>query len=170
VFLFQPVQPLVLTRPRPLCQRQIVLSVASSRLPGLVAVPQPFEPVLAHRLQHAVAYLAAVLARFCQNQGLLDQVSEEHQHVRFVARLPVPAYRFGRLQREAPGENRQSREQALLGFGEELVAPVECAAHRPLALGEVPRPAGLQCPVQPREQGRGTQVPDPRRRQLQRQR
>ena len=123
---------------------------------------------MSDRLQHLVAYPVALLVGLRRNHGLLDQTPEEQQHV-LVARRLVPTYRFGGLQGEAAGEHRQSREQVLLGFGEQIVAPVEGRPHRPLAVREIPRSACRERLVQPRQEMRRAQKPHLRRRQLQRQ-
>src|SRR5919201_1140113 len=51
---------------------------------------------------------------------------------------------FGRLEGAAVRENREAREQALLGRREELVAPVDRGPQRLLALGQVARAARQQ--------------------------
>ena len=50
-----------------------------------------------------------------------------------------PAHRLGRLERPAAGEHAEAREQPLLLRVEQVVAPVDRAAQRPLALRQVAR-------------------------------
>jgi hypothetical protein len=83
--------------------------VALPHLFGLVAELQPVERILAHRLQHAVARLATILAQLRQDQRLLDQPPEQIEHV-FGVRLLLRAHRLGSLERQTSGEYRQSPE------------------------------------------------------------
>ena len=64
------------------------------RVDGLLAVLQPFERVLSHRLQHAVAWLVGT--QFHLHQRLFHQVAEEVEHI-LAPHLPCCAHGFGGL-------------------------------------------------------------------------
>jgi hypothetical protein len=137
--------------------------------PLLLAALREFpERVLADRLEHPVARLAA-RAGPRPDERLLHQPPERPEQIP-VAVLPVGAQGLRRPQREAAREHGQAPEQHPLLFGEEVVAPAQGRLHRPLPFGQVPRPAGLEDPVQHREQFRGPQESRLRGGELQRER
>ena len=82
------------------------------------------------------------------------------------------ADRFRALERAGSREHRQAAEQPLLGVGQELVAPVDGVAQRLLADGQVAAAAGeqIETALEARPDLRRREDPDPRRRQLDRQR
>ena len=97
--------------------------------------------VLAHRLQQPVARCA--VARLGQHQRLVHQrVSRSSTPSPSIA--VAGADRLGRLERPAPGEDRQPPEQRALRLAEQVVAPVDQRAQRLLARQGRPAAAGQQ--------------------------
>ena len=81
-----------------------------------------------------------------------------------------PADCVDRIHAGAAGEDGQAAEEGALALFEQVVAPVDGAAQRLLALGPVTRAAGeqVETPSQAREHGLRREDVDPRRRQLDR--
>ena len=81
----QPVEPLHLAGPlqfrlRLLGEPAVEARVAAPDLPGLPALFEPLQRVLAHGLEHPVPDLARP-ADICDDQGLLHQPAQQLQHV-----------------------------------------------------------------------------------------
>ena len=156
----------------------------------LAARRQPLQPVLADRLQHREAGLAVDALRLAQ-QALVDQRRDEIERSELTsrgrgvasggrhsatasARLPSsdprpPPHRLGRLEREAAGEDGQPAKERLLVRRQQVVAPGDGVAHRPLAGRQVARAAGQQRPAAapagpagPRAAGGGSAPPPAR--------
>ena len=148
----------------------------------LAGLRQALGAVAPDRLQQAVALLAAAGLRLGEHERLVHQSGEQVDHGerghRARRRLPgvrafrgVRAHRLGRLQRPAPGEDRQPAQQGPLGRGEQLVAPVQGRRQRPVP-GQGGPAAARQQPeavVQPGRDLLHRQRPHPGRRQLDRQ-
>src|SRR5581483_2923741 len=87
-----------------------------------------------------------------------------------VDRSP-PEHGLERLEVEAADERREPEEHLALAWREELVAPVDGRAHRPMALGRIARAAGqLEPGREPCEQIVGSERPEQRRGALDRER
>ena len=93
------------------------------RAAARVDVGQMLEGVLTDRLEQREA-----AGRAAAHEALVDERCDG---------LHVTAERFGRVDREAAGENGEPRQQVALVRLRELVAPVERRAQRPLAFGQV---------------------------------
>ena len=92
--------------------------------------------VLADRLEHREARLA--VAPRSADEALVDERGEASS----TSSPSLAADRLGRLERPAAGEDRRAARRALRRrLGEELVAPVERRAQRPLAVRQVARAA-----------------------------
>ena len=104
--------------------------------PGLLAlVADPLARVLAHRLQQPVARDTVVLLG--NDERGVDQAADQFER---ALRVAVEADRGRRLEREAAAEDREPRQQRLLLWGEQLVAPVHRLAQRLVARGRQPPP------------------------------
>jgi hypothetical protein len=77
-----------------------------------------------------------------------------------------PGHGFGGIQAERAGEHRQVPEDALLRFGQQLVAPVDGGVERPLPGGRGPVGADQQPVVEPVQQRPEAQCLDSGRGQL----
>ena len=140
---------------------------------GLAALLEPLERVLADRLEHREPRLAV---RPRRSRGGSCSTSDAE---------PVERRRVGRSSRRdphtasaassgpPPANTAEPREQAPLVGVEQVVAPVDRAAQRPLALRQVAGAAGQQRRggrrAAAQHRGRREQ-PDPRRRELDRER
>ena len=109
----------------------------------LAARRQPLQPELAHRLQHREARLAAgaVVRRRSRLLSTSEATPVEDGDRR--GRLGRRD-RLGRLQREAAGEDGQAAEERLLLRRQQVVAPGDRVAHRPLPGGRSRAAAGQQ--------------------------
>ena len=130
--------------------------VAGAQRLRLGRVAQLGERVLADGLQHVEARLALHLA--AQKQAL---VAERSQAIEDVERRVggEHAHRLGGLEVEAAGEDRDAAEQDPVGLVEELVAPGDGGAQRPVARLAVTRVAAqeAQAIAQALAQGRQRQ-------------
>ena len=98
--------------------------------------------ILPDRLQHREARLA-VRAVLLPQQALVDQRRDAVEDVQAEVAIRV-ADRLGRLERAASDEDREATEEALLLIVEQVVAPGDRVAERPLTLGQVAGAAGQQ--------------------------
>src|SRR3984957_12398187 len=85
-------------------------------------VGQPFGGVLANCLQQSVADHQSRRVRY--HQGLVDESSEESDHIEFF-NIAEAADLFSCVELESAGEHRQAPEQDLFGFGEQVIGPVD---------------------------------------------
>jgi hypothetical protein len=124
---------------------------------------------LAHGLQQPVA--RRVRTGLGQHQRLVHQPREQVQHLVRVDIIPR-AHRLGRLQVPATCEDRQAAEEGPFLGTEQRVAPRQRRAQRllPRRPGAVAAGQQAHAIVQAVEDLPRGQRPDPRRRQLQRQR
>src|SRR5829696_7610807 len=140
---------------------------------------------LTDRYQHAVAGLSALSAGACQ-QAPVDELLEDRDggrktengsvvalpFPRVPSRCRFPKHRFGRLQSEAAGENRQAAEESLLIRREQVVGPGDRVAQRAVAV----RPVALAPTQEPQSIGQASEErywveqAQTRRRQLERER
>ena len=97
---------------------------------AVAALGQPLERVLANRLQHPEAWLAAGHAL-----GAEQVVAQERFHTVDDVELEVPGDGVGSSQREAADEDAEAREEHLLLLGQEVEAPLDRGAQRPVPLG-----------------------------------
>ena len=127
------------------------------------------ERVLADRLEHPEARLAVGVFAQPQQQALLDQRVEVFEH---VGRAVGVADRGRGLEPQAADEHAQAPEQRLLPLEQQVVAPGDRVAQRPLALVGVLRAAGQQGQplVEPAQERLRRERPHARRRQLDRER
>ena len=100
---------------------------------------QPLERVLADRLQHPEARLAA-RHRLRPEQAVVEQRLDAGEHVE----LEVAGNRLRGVEREAADEDGQAREERLLRRAQEVVAPGDGGAQRPVPLGPAVAGLGLQ--------------------------
>ena len=116
--------------------------------------------VLAHDLEQPVSPV-----------GRLDDAGGD-ERVELLDRGVRPAHVEHRLGGEAAAEDREPTEQPLFREIEQLDAPVDRRAHRPVAHRGVPRSSRerVEARVEQPEQLPGRQRPKPRRGQLDRQR
>ncbi len=105
----------------------------------LPARGETLQPELPYRLQHRESF--RVRAHFRTDQALLHQGGERREDVRrpVVERGPD---RFRRFERATAREHRQPAEEQLLVGGEQIVAPVNRAAHGLLARRQIVRTIG----------------------------
>ena len=144
-FGVEPLEPAQLLRPEQrrfgvLRERKIEARVATPHGMAVAALLQPFERVLADRLQHPEAGLAAG-HRLRPQQVVVQQRLDAGGHVE----REVPRNRLRALEAEAPDEDAEAREQCLLLRAEEVVAPFDRSAQRPVPLGQAG--AGLRLQV-----------------------
>ena len=127
------------------------------------------ERVLADRLEHPEARLAVGVLAQPQQQALLDERVEVFEG---VARAVRVADGRGRLEPEAADEDGQAPEQRLLPLEQQVVAPGDRVAQRPLALVGVLGAAGQQGQplVEPAQERLRRERAHPRRGQLDRER
>ena len=129
------------------------VGVADRRL--LAAGGEPLARELPDRLEHAEAPVASCRTRFFSASD------------RSPSCAPVEiatAHAVGGGDRPPAGEHREPREQPLLHRRQQVVAPQQRVAQRPLAGGDVARTVGqqLEPPLQAGEDLRGLQRPDAR--------
>ena len=136
----------------------------------LAAGLQFFPGVLADGFQHHEARFA-IRQRHLLQQTLVHHGRHAVQQVQPEIAFGV-AYGFHTLQTAAPHEYGQPSKKRLLRGVQKLVAPINRAAQRLLALWQVPRAARqkLQPARQPREHGRRRKHFHTCRRELDRQR
>ena len=122
------------------CERPVG-EVLGVRPPGAVAqlriVAEPFGREVADRLEHRQAR-AGRTGVDLTHQALVHQRAEPVEHVDPVEALHAPRDGLDRFEGGA-GEHGEEREQPLLVGGEQLVAPVDRVAQRPLAFRRVAR-------------------------------
>ena len=153
----EPLEPGALLGPaqvrlRLLGESEVVsrLRAADCRLlaPGREAVGA----VLLDRLKHPEARLATCLEP--EQHALVDQGRDRLEEVRVD---PAGSVHNGRrrVERATPDEHRQQPEQPLLVLGEQVVAPRDRVAQRPLPLGQITRTAGqkLETVLEPSDRG-----------------
>ena len=137
---------------------EVVGGVGAPDVVGVGACVERLERVLADRLEHGEALAVGT------DEALVDERAD---------RLEVAAaHVLDRLERAAPGEDRQPAEERLLGVAEQLEAPADRVAQRPVPVGRVPRPRGeqLQRVRQPGQDPARRQHLDPDGGQLDRER
>src|SRR5438128_12686013 len=132
-----------------------MLGVPIARSRSLARLLEPFEAVLADRVEHEQATVA---------HGLEEAgVDESRQHIQIrVSNL------FGRFERKAAGEHREPSEERLRVLVEKVVAPCDRSTKRALTLGHVARAAceKRQPPFQPSEERSGVEQLGPGGREL----
>ena len=135
-----------------------VLAVSAKRRAARLLLGEALACEFADRLEHREPPLPF------PDEALVD---ERGQGVQVAL-----AHGLGRLERPAPGEDREPRQSLLLVLLEQVVAPGDRRPQRLLPFGCVPGPAGEEREplLQPSEQGIGRQDLDARRRQLDRER
>src|SRR5829696_5327367 len=172
VFLLEPPQPQGAfgpqeNRPCPLHQDNEVFGVPPARGAYLPAFLEALERVLPDRLEHDVPRPVCPGTR--RHQRLLYQAPE-----RFGDLLRLDLTRradlLRGLERKAARENRKAPQQGLLPLCQQVVAPVEGAAHRPLPLGKIARPGRTQSPIEARQESPRVHKPRLGRREFQRER
>ena len=80
-------------------------------------------------------------------QTAIDQGGQRAERIELQRREHAPVATLGRLDRlhvEAVGKGRQAAQQCLLLGLEQVIAPVERAAQRALARGQVARALGVR--------------------------
>ena len=115
---------------------EVEAGMAAAHGLAVAALGEPLERVLPHRLEHSEAGLAfghALGAKQAVVQERLDPVD----HVQ----VEVAGHGRGTVEREAADEHAEAREERLLVGREEVVAPVDRGAKRPVPLGQTARPA-----------------------------
>jgi hypothetical protein len=142
-----------------------VLRVPAADIVLVATGGQPLQRKLADRLQHGVARRRPVLG--APHQALVDQHGQSVQDVAVAV-----DHGLGGVQRPAAGEHPEPPEERLLCLAEEVVAPGDRIAQRPLAGGQVARAAGQRQPpiAQPGQQRRRREDPALGGGQLDRQR
>ena len=122
-------------RPRFLGQGQVCEGVPLRDLVALATLRELFERELADRHQHAEARLASDFR--LAHQALLDERAQDLEDVA-PELAPRTADRLD-LRKHPPGdEDAEPREEPTLRYLEEIPAPLDGAAERPLAFGEIP--------------------------------
>ena len=106
---------------------------------AVAALLQPLERVLADRLQHPEAWLAGG-HRLRPQQVVVQQRLDAGDDVE----LEVAGNRLRAVEGEAPDEDAEAREERLLLRAEEVVAPFDRGAQRPVPLGQAGAGLGLQ--------------------------
>jgi hypothetical protein len=139
-------------------KRAEVVGVAAAQIIGFAPSLELVDRVLPDRLEHRDAVPKPPY------EALVEQRLERVE----VGGTDI----FGCLERAAAGENRQTREQLLLVVRQELVAPLDRRAQRPLALRQVTRARGeeLEAVPEPLEDLPRRQHLHTRRGELERQR
>jgi hypothetical protein len=140
----------------------------------LAALGRPLAQVAAHRHEHREARLGR-RARRSMQQAAIHEGGERGERIELERREHAAIPALGRLDGrhvEAVGEGRQPAQQRLLVGLQQVVAPIEGAAQRPLARGEVARADGVQPDrrVPARQHGRRGQHRHAGGRELDRQR
>jgi len=148
-------------------ERQVVQGVPAAQLAPLAGSLEPLEAVLTDRLEHRDAEGTGAVS--AAQQALVVQ---RGHHVGCVeTKLIGLAHRFDRLDRRSTREDGQAPEHRLLTVVEQLVAPVDRPTQGPLPFRDVPA-AGekREAPVEPGKDVSRLEQPNPRRRELDRQR
>jgi hypothetical protein len=146
----EPVEPVRLSWTGQLSRRLFGHFQEEPRVPladlrFLAGFDESFEPELTDRLEHPEARLEADFVT--PDQAVLDQLIERLERIQ-AAFAGGGADRIGGLQAPTPAEDREPSEHRLAGGIQEIVAPLDRATQRALALRPVTRPA--------REQGEAT--------------
>jgi len=123
-------------RLRGLCDRQEVLGVAAQGAHEFAAILKAFARERSDGLEQPIAL--AVRRRILRDQADGPQVVQGFGDLGLVSE-----HRAGRLDSEAAGEHAKPGEDALMGGGQPMVAPVEGVAQRALPVRQVAWP-GLQ--------------------------
>ena len=151
-------------------QRAVVLGVVSPDPLRLAALEQPLRRIGPDRVEHPDPYVASVGG----SRGQHAAVEERGDHVqRLRARLAVVgADHLRRFEGRAARERRKSPEHAPLILVEEVVAPVDRPAERPVPLGQVASAAlkHLEPRREPAQQGLRREELEPSCRELDRKR
>ena len=113
---------------------QVALGVPPAQLVELAFGLEPLERVLPDRLEQAEARLAVGAVRLA-DEALVDERGETLEDLPEVHL--VAADGVGDLQRAAAREDAEPRQQRLLGRLEQVVAPVDRVAQRPLPRRQV---------------------------------
>jgi hypothetical protein len=145
------------------------MSVRFARRIGLTGRLERCDAERANRLQQAESRFAAHVA-LAPHEASLDQSAQSLEDVH--AARDAPADGFGRLEREATHEHGKAPEQSLLGSREQLVTPANGSTERLMPFGQIARTTleQIEPPTQSGEQCLRREEPDPRRRQLERER
>jgi hypothetical protein len=115
-------------RPRRLGEAEVEIEMAIAHRIGLARRGQQLQRVLANGLQQPVAFRRHIV----EHERLLHEVREQLEHIPGTHLVPR-ADRFGRFDGPAAGEHREPAQERALGRAEQLVAPVDRGAQRPLA-------------------------------------
>jgi len=171
VLLLQPVEPGDLLRSMQrgsgrLGERQKAPGMGVLGGPRLAALGEALQGILADRLQHGEAQLAAC-ARAALDQLLVEKRVQRVQQ-RGGERAHRVAQRLRGLEGPASGEDSQPAKEQLLAEVEQAIAPLDGGAQRALALGQVAWAAreDRQPVVEPGQQHARGKQRRARRRQL----
>ena len=126
-----------------------------------------FEPVLPDSFQQLEAWCSLMRGDDPQ-QALVDEALQPFQDVEVAGRRCCGGNLLCRREGEAAGEDGQRAEKRPLLGGQEVVAPGDGLAQRPLPLRQIPRAAcqQLQPPLQPGKERVRAEEPHPCRGQL----
>src|SRR5438477_1348401 len=122
-------------RPRFLGEGQVGDGVPLRDLLALATLRELFERELADRHQHAEARLASDFR--LAHQALLDERAQDLEDVA-PELASGTADRFDLRKHSTGDEDTEPREESTLGYLEQIPAPLDRAAKRPLAFGEIP--------------------------------
>ena len=117
-------------------ERQERRSVPVAQRVGLAPLSELLQRVLANRLEHRESDVAVEVFADPQ-QALFRESLQSAEHVERQVVVGDPADGVGRVDRTAAGEHAEPREQRLVIRIEEVMAPVDGAAQRSLALRHV---------------------------------
>ena len=113
--------------------------MAAPQLLAIATLGQPSDGVLADRLQHPEAWLAAGQG-LRPDEAVVQQRLDAGDHIE----LEVAGDGLRAVQREAPDKDAEAREERLLLRAEEVVAPLDRCAQRPVPRGHAGTRLGLQ--------------------------
>ena len=111
--------------------------VALARVAHFGVGGELLQAVLANGLQKGVARLDLGVITVAPHETLVEQRRHEIHRV-----ADVPDERLGGLQAEAVGEDGDAPKCHLFGWGEQVVAPVDCRAQRAMTGRGVARAVG----------------------------
>ena len=142
VALRQPVRPVggVQFRIPFLRQDQTVGRMGAARGRLLAAIDQAFEGIFANRFEHGETRLGFG-AVHALHQIFVHQRGQAFKEIDAQVAARV-ADGLGRLQRASADEDGKAAKQSLLGFIQQIVAPVDGLAERLLTFRQVERTAG----------------------------
>src|SRR5215467_7116552 len=128
----------------PFGERAVIVGMAESEERHVAVGDQLLPSKFTDELEQAEARLPIAILHL-NDQATTDETGESVKDGRLSGCIIPAADSLRRLQRPPLDEDREPAKQALLRLREQVIAPLDGAAHRPLAFWEVGGTVRQQC-------------------------